>query len=449
MIAPSARPHGPVVDRRASLTGAVMHRFARAGRAGAGCLLAISSAIGCSADPPAPPAPPARGTVVAEVVAHAKPRQRSVTFAKAGTHDPKAAPSLSAQSIDELPIVQDGTPGSGPEVSVELVTNSVGDTFMGDTCPGVAAGSKAFCANVTLNHFYLRPLSNVFVQVTSILDGDLQPFAAHEAWTSDPPALGLDDSLGLWSYSAPGAAPGVLGVSPDNGGSRDWVFRNPDDADTVMSLRVVSSLTYTSYTRTAQNLPFVNACEGGTNLGTPMTSVLDLPFPFTLYDTTTTKATANRRGVLLMGVNGLIAPAKSVALPASGNVPNCSLFNQCAVPRPAIFPFWDILLYLGEGALCTRAGGTAPNRTFAVTWNHLGRAGSLEDEGSDYTFTVVLHEGTDVIDLLYGQMDGQQPNASGGSASIGVQNAAGTAATAEWQAAHYGSGTSYTFTPVP
>ncbi|APR85411.1 Hypothetical protein A7982_10760 [Minicystis rosea] len=425
-----------------------MRRFARAGCAGAGSLLSISCALGCSADPP-PPAPPARGTVVAEMVAHARPRLRSMTFSKAGAHASSAAPALGAQSLDDLPIVQDGNPGSGPDSSVELVTNTVGDTFMGDSCPGVAPGSKAFCANVTLNHFYPRPLSNVFVQVTSILDGNLQPLDAHEAWISDPAAMGLGNGLGLWSYGAPGAAPGVLGVSPDNGGSRDWVFQNPDDADTVMAFRVVSSLTYTSYDRTAQNLPFVNACDSGTSLGTPMTSVIDLPFPFTLYDTTTSKATINRRGVLLMGVNGLIAPSKSVALPASGNVPSCSLFNQCAVPRPAIFPFWDILTYLGEGGVCTLTSGAAPSRTFAVTWSHLGRAGSLADIDSDYTFTVVLHEGTDVIDLLYGPMFGALPNAAGGSATIGVQNAAGTAATAEWQAANYGTGTSYTFTPVP
>ncbi|MFT3775540.1 MAG: hypothetical protein QM820_60100 [Minicystis sp.] len=419
-----------------------MHRFARAGRAGAGCLLAISM-IGCAVE--TQPEPPPRGTVVKHVLARVQPSRRALTFERVT----EAGPALGTQSVDSLSVVQDGTPGSGPASTVELVTNTVGDTFAGDACPGVAAGTKAFCANVSVNHFYPRPLSNVFVQVTSIVDGSFQPLGAHQAFTSDPSAMGLDNSLGLWRYTTPGGAPGVIGAAPDNGAARDWVFQNPDDADTFMSLRVVASLTYASYTRTAANLPFVDACAAGTNLGTPLTSLVDLPFPFTLYDTTATQVTVNRRGVLLMGPNnGQIAPSKSVALPASGNVPACTLFTQCTVPKPAIFPFWDALTYLGTGAVCTETSGAAPGRTFAVTWSHVGR-NSLADVDADYSFTVVLHEGTDVIDLLYGQMLGPLPNAAGGSATVGVQNAAGTVATAEWKSSNYGTGTSYTLTPVP
>jgi hypothetical protein len=412
-----------------------MHRFAAS--------FATGLLLGCAAPPEAPPPP--RGTVVTEALARLSPRGHALTIAPA-----PGAPGLSPQSVDTVPLVQDGTPGSGPASTVELVTNSVSDTFAGGTCPGVAPGVKAFCGNITLNSFFPRPLGHVFVQVTGISDVNFQPLAGHGGINPDPAALGLDPSLGLWAYTAPGAAaPGVLGVAPDNGGARDWVFANPDDADTYASLRVVASLSYASYTRAAASLPFVDACAGGTQLGTTLTSVADLPFPFTLYDTTTSKVTINRRGVLLAGVNGLIAPSKNVALPAAGNVPACTLFSQCTVPRPAIFPFWDALLFLGEGNLCTLAGGAAPSRTFAVTWSHLGRSGSLADVGSDYSFTVVLHEGTDVIDLLYGQMLGPLPNAAGAAAVVGVQNAAGTVATAEFHKANYGTGASYTLTPVP
>jgi hypothetical protein len=74
---------------------------------------------------------------------------------------------------------------------------------------------------------------------------------------------------------------------------------------------------------------------------------------------------------------------------------------------------------------------------------------ALQDVGSDYSFTAVLHEGTDAIDLLYGQMLGPAPDSSGGAATVGVQNAAGTVATSENKTTHYGTGTSYTLTPVP
>lgn len=408
-----------------------MRCFARAGLGGSLSILAA----GCAA-PPAP-APPARGTVVGEVVARVEPLRRAITFERA-----PGPPGLGPQSVDSVDVVQDGTPNSGPMDSVELVTNAVSDA-----CPGVAPGTRAFCGNVSLNHFFTRPLSHAFVQVTSISEG-ASPLVGHAALNSDPAELGLDDSLGLWKYTAPGAASGVLGVAPDNGAARDWVFANPDDASTTIALRVIASLSYASYTRAPAALPFVDACDGGNNLGAVSTSVVDVPFPFTLYDTTTSKLTIQRRGVLVAGVTGLLAPSRSVALPASGNVPGCTLFNQCTVPKPAIFAFWDALLYQPGGGVCTLASGEAPNRSFAVTWAHMGR-NALPDADADYTFTVVLHEGTDVIDLLYGNMLGPKPNAAGGSATVGVQNAAGTVATAEWKQANYGTGKSYTLTPVP
>jgi hypothetical protein len=393
---------------------------------------------GCAADPPPP-----RGEVLAEVVARVSPREKRLTFERPG------APGFAPQSVDTLPIVADGVAGSGPANTVELVTTSIGDTFAGDTCPGVPRGQGAFCADVTLGQFYGQPLDHVFVQITSIADTAGRPFPGHASIDSDPAELGLDASLGLWKYTSPGAAtPGTVGAAPDNSASRSWVFANPDDADWVMGLRVLASLTYASYQRAPAALPFVDACASGTNLGQQLTTQVTLPFAFTLYDTTTTTLTLNRRGVIVAGSSALVAPAKAVKLPASGNVPGCSSFKQCAVPRPAIFAFWDGLLYLGPGALCTQELGTAPNRSFAVTWSHM--SGSvLADLGSDYTFTAVLHEGTDVIDLLYGQMLGPAPDASGGAATVGVQNAAGTVATSANRVPAYGTGAAYTFTPVP
>lgn len=360
----------------------------------------------------------------------------------------ESAPPISPASLDSLTLTQDGTPDSGPFQTVELVTNSVGNTLLGDSCPGVSPGTKAFCGNVTLSHFFARTLANTFVQITSVTDANGAASPGHEGILGDPPQLGLDASLGLWKYTADASSsPGVLGQMPDNGGTRDWVFKNPDDADTYLGLRIVASLTYAGYTRTANSLPFIDACVEGTDHGPASTTPVLLPFPFTLYDTTDQTATINRRGVLVLGATDLIAPAKSVPLPASGNVPNCPQIKQCTVPRPAIFAFWDALLYNG-GSVCTLTGGAAPDRTFAVTWRHMARL-DANDIGADYTFTIVLHEGTNVIDLLYGTMAGPLPNAAGGAATVGVQNAAGTLATSETNTQSYGTGAGYTLTPVP
>lgn len=412
--------------------------FVRAG--GVVVLLLVGCAARDDEDPGAP-----RGTVVRDAVARVSPRARAIEFSRRASR----APGLSPASIDSLTLAQDGVPGSGPGETVELVTNSVADTLLGETCPGVPPGGKAFCGNVTLSHFFPRTLSNTFVQVTSVSDAAHAPLAGHQAINSDPAALGLDASFGLWKYTAASSAsPGVLGIAPDNGGSRDWVFANPDDADTWIGLRIVASLTYSGYTRTASGLPFVDACAGGEDLGPVTTAPVTLPFPFTLYDTTDVALTLNRRGVIVLGASSLIAPAKSVPLPSSGNVPGCTQLRQCAVPRPAIFAFWDALVYNGGGGICTLTSGVAPDRTYAVTWRRLARLSAV-DEGADYTFTAVLHEGTNEIDLLYGNMNGPLPNAAGGAATIGVQNAAGTVATGQTNTQNYGTGAAFRLTPVP
>jgi hypothetical protein len=384
-----------------------------------------------------------RGTFVRELGARVSPRERKLTF-----FSDEGAPGVAPQSMDSLTLSQDGTAGSGLLGTVELVTNSVGDTLAGDTCPGVSPGTKAFCGNVTLGHFFTRPLDHTFVQITSITDANGAPVPGHEGIGGDPSELGLDASLGLWKYTADASSsPGVLGSMPDNTGTRDWVFKNPDDADTYLGLRIVASLSYSGYAPSTNELPFVDACVEGTDLGPVSTAPVLLPFPFTLYDTTDQTVTINRRGVLALGATDLIAPARSVPLPASGNVPNCLQIRQCSVPRPAIFAFWDALLYNG-GSACTLTSGTAPDRTFAVTWRHMARL-AAEDIGADYTFTVVLHEGTNAIDFLYDTMAGPLPNAAGGSATVGVQDAAGLLATSETNTQNYGTGARLTLTPVP
>jgi hypothetical protein len=190
-------------------------------------------------DAPAP-APTAGVHVLGEIVAIIRPSLGTVTFVRRdhGERGP-AGPGLDPQELTDLPVTQDGTPGSGPANSVEMVNNSLG---YNGACPA-GYQSNSFCANVTLRHFYDLSLSNVFVQVTAIKDMANAPLAGHAALNSDAASLGLDSSLGLWTFTSSGAAnAGILGKSPSNFGSRDWVFANPDGVDFQVTLRVVASL---------------------------------------------------------------------------------------------------------------------------------------------------------------------------------------------------------------
>jgi hypothetical protein len=372
----------------------------------------------------ASPPLPENGVVVATFVAHVSPKEQRVVFERVERDDGLLDP----QSIDEINLSQDGTPGSGPPNTVELVTNSIG---YNSACPG--GQGNTWCANVTLRHFFTRPLSNVFVQMTKI------SLANRNAINSNQPEYGLDATKGLWKYTAPAAkTPGVLGLAPHNEASRDWVFNYPDDSGYSIELRVVASQTYGSYVFDVSSQTFVDACAGGTNLGTAATGTVTLPFLFTLYGTTSDKVNFSRRGVITVG--GLPAPP----LGANLDLPNTS------APRSAIFPFWDELAYGLGGAMCYRVTGATPNRQLVVTWKNMQFAtDTLLDNPATLTFSAFLNEGSNHVHLVYDTLIGLTDRANGSGATVGVQNETATLATDELNAASFYSGDAYALIPVP
>ncbi len=213
-------------------------------------LLLAAALAGCVGDPPcvgeacvgldpvAPAAPPPReGSFTADFRAHLRPGARTITFERIDTRS--GAPGTRPQDLIDLTVTQDTIAGSGPANSVELVTNTVG---YNTECP-VGYQTKSFCGNVTLRHFYDLALSDVHVQVTKVTDAGNAIISGHGGINNDASIHGLDASQGLWKYTSAGASSsGGVGRAPDNLATRDWVFANPDDADTWIYLRVVASL---------------------------------------------------------------------------------------------------------------------------------------------------------------------------------------------------------------
>ncbi|NUQ75625.1 MAG: hypothetical protein HUU21_18930 [Polyangiaceae bacterium] len=371
----------------------------------------------------APPLP--EGTaLVAEILARVSPSAKTITFEPIERDDP----GLETQSIDELNLVQDETPGSGLRTTVELVTNSVG---FDAECPApYQAGT--FCGNVTLSSFYQRSLANVFVQATSIT-----PPSKYNAVNSDPSEFGQDDTFGLWKYTTPAATTaGVLGQAPHNSGTRDWVFANPDNGDWSMILRVISSLKYSAYIYDFSSASFIDACAGG-SATTASSAQFTMPFPFTLYQSTNSIVRFNIRGVITFGnVNGT-ASGNNLALP-SGNA-----------PKPAVFAFWDNIQYGPAGKMCYKVVGAAPNRKVAITWNDMTFVDAPDAGTASLQFGVILSEGTNNIEMVYNSMNGASSRKSGDSATVGVQNEDSTSAMAEFNLGIFSSGSAYAFIPIP
>jgi hypothetical protein len=438
----------------------------------AGCAL-DSGPVPESGDEPSPgdlPAAveiPAGHAVLGEFVMHVDPARRSMILSRLNRG---GAPAKGPQSFDNVSIEQDGNPGTGSANNVELVTNSI--TF-GSACSG--GNPASFCGNVTLRSFYTRPLNNVYVQVTSVVDANGLPLSTfHGGINADAspalPATTLDASQGLWRHPPAGASPNFLGTTAATSSwPRNWVFADPDGATTTITLRVVASLTYKDYVRSTSMATFIDACTlpgGVTHTLATASNTATMPFPFTFYGVSgTTQITYNRNGVFAFGGN---APPTG----DNGTVGNYTFKNKTLPETPAVvsaspaaYAFWDGLNGNPGALVCHGTSGTTPNRKFVITWKNL-KGFNDPDNSTNLTFSALLSEGVDTIDYVYSSMTGGAGNdsvypaitnaqrAAGKNAVIGVQGPNGAVNIATpFPAAAGGSviasGTKFRFTPVP
>ena len=139
-------------------------------------------------------------------------------------------------------------------------------------------------------------------------------------------------------------------------------------------------------------------------------TVVPLPFTFSFYGVPYTSARVSANGYLSF----------SDAAPQWVN----SMLPTTTVPN-SIFAFWDDLSLRATG-VCIATTGTAPDRTFIAEWVDASFYAST-DPNTHLTFEALLDERTSTVDVRYLQMTGEGDRASGGSATVGVQQGAGSA----------------------
>ena len=161
-----------------------------------------------------------------------------------------------------------------------------------------------------------------------------------------------------------------------------------------------------SYSVSASPLPFINACAMP-NATIVLQSIDDAFFSqiripwFAFFGVPSQLAWVSSNGVLGFGN-------------ADGSFSNECFFNL--VDR-AVFAFWDDLI-TGPSGVCLAETGTSPNRQYVATWQN---AGILESQGTtSLTFSIVLSESTQTIDVLYERMFGGGQLSAGSSATIGL-----------------------------
>ncbi len=132
-----------------------------------------------------------------------------------------------------------------------------------------------------------------------------------------------------------------------------------------------------------------------------------LPFPFTFYEVAYTQAYVSTNGYLnFIARNSFY---NNVPLPST------------APPNGAIYAFWDDLYVDSAASVRTELVGTAPNRRFVIEWRNVRFA---TNNLRRFDFEIVLSE-EGIILLQYRNID-NDGREMGNSATIGVENEAGT-----------------------
>jgi subtilisin family serine protease len=134
-----------------------------------------------------------------------------------------------------------------------------------------------------------------------------------------------------------------------------------------------------------------------------------LPFPFFFYGQTYDTAFVTTNGNLnFLATNTTFS---NTAIPSA------------ATPNAAIYPMWDDLnVVSGTGSMWTRTTGTAPNRSFLVEWRNV----DFFNTTLRVDVEAQLNEDGTIV-TRYRNID-TDPREQGNSATVGIENAAGTIA---------------------
>ena len=161
-------------------------------------------------------------------------------------------------------------------------------------------------------------------------------------------------------------------------------------------------------------LSWVNASSGtdtGINNTTDRAGPIDIGFPFKFYENVRSQVYISRSGFLAFNSDN---PGNS-----QPKIPDPSSPNEVIAPYWVTVDTWgpenavDYVRYL--------RGGSAPNRWFAVEWNHVRGHCCSGDGADEYTFETILHESGNII-FQYAAMT---ERGSAWCSSSGIEDATG------------------------
>jgi hypothetical protein len=203
------------------------------------------------------------------------------------------------------------------------------------------------------------------------------------------------------SYTGTASAGGCYGTQ-----TTPVQVQGPTTADFTLPPRS-DSFGYTC--RLTGDVPFEEADTVLALTGDDVSTVIPLPFAFTLYGMVYTDARVCTNGYIELGTPASLCSVTNAAIPTTGR------------PNGAIYAYWDDLFVDAQASVRTQLKGTAPNRRFVIEYRNVHY---FADTTRRVDVSLVLHENGQVQTQTRNLADDGRER--GNSATLGIENGTGT-----------------------
>jgi hypothetical protein len=182
------------------------------------------------------------------------------------------------------------------------------------------------------------------------------------------------------------------------------------DADETLDFALAPRTDSFGYSCVIEGAGYLQGSTAVALTGDDVSATVAVPFAFPFYGATYSQAFVSSNGNL-----NFLAPSTEFSN---------SAIPSTLTPNAAVYAFWDDLVLDASSGVFTSTMGTAPNRSFLVEWRnaYLFSAPTLRVDAE-----AELRENGEVV-LRYRNLDPAQGAELGNSATVGIENAAGTVA---------------------
>ena len=244
-----------------------------------------------------------------------------------------------------------------------------------------------------------------------VRDEQNQPIANATVTIEDTPITpATTDANGFYSFERVPA--GTYSTTAESGckalQTKELVVSGPTTLDFTLQA-LTDSFGYSC--SVASDVPFEEADTVLALTGDDVSTVIALPFPFTLYGTTYTDARVCTNGYIELGTPASLCSLTNAAIPTTGR------------PNGAIYAYWDDLFVDADASIRTQLKGTAPNRRFVIEYRNVRYFG---DTTRRIDVSLVLEENGQILTQTRNLADDGRER--GNSATLGIENAAGDVA---------------------